>query len=178
MRHTFMASVFATLIVVLLRVAGGMADDKAGPADVKPLMTLYGSDSKITKRKTLRVTTAKESDVLWNEHCGDSKIGSFNIDLDFEKVMVIAIFGGEGFGEYYFTSQSITENKDRITIRVDTHTYQFGLDAKAIRPWGILVLPRSNKKVVLENDMRRLIADPPKWKEWTSFPAMPANPKP
>jgi hypothetical protein len=180
MRPTFMTSALGTLTVMLFCDVGGRADDKAGPIGVKPLMTLYGSDSKITKSKTLRVTTTKEWDALWNEHRGDSKTDRFSLDLDFEKVMVIAIFGGEGFGEHYFTSQSIVEANDRITIRIDANTYQWGYspDAKALRPWGILVLPRSNKKLVLESDMRGLIADPPKWKEWTSFPAMPANRKP
>jgi hypothetical protein len=38
-----------------------------------------------------------------------------------------------------------------------------------------VILPRSNKEVVLEHDVRNLIAEPPKWKEWARFPALEAK---
>jgi hypothetical protein len=142
----------------------------------KPLMSLYGRNSKITKEKLLRVTSTKEWKSLWLEH----KTGRpdpkelprdlEHVELDFEEVMVLAIFEGESSNCQGFTAHSIREDGEQIIVRVKAHNYQSGVITPATQAWGILVLPRSDKEVVLELDVRALIDAPPEWKRWTTFP--------
>jgi hypothetical protein len=128
--------------------------------------------------RLVRITTAEDWRALWMEH----KTGSAepadvpkdleHADLDFEKVMAIAVFQGESSNCRGYSSHSIDEVEGRILVRVEAHTYQSGFDTPDTQAWGILVLPRSTEEVVLEHDVRGVIAAPPKWKEWARFPAI------
>ena len=164
--------------VVLVGVSEGRSDDKADVTGTKPLITLHGRNSKIKKPKLVRITTAEAWRALWLEHQTGSAMPADvpgdleSADLDFEKVMVIAVFEGEGSNCRGYSSHSVNVVEGRIRVRVLAHTYQSGIDTPDTRAWGILVLLRSNKEVVLEHDVRSLLADPPKWKEWTRFPSL------
>jgi hypothetical protein len=171
------------LPAMLLLVSTGAAQDKFAPADVKPLVTLYGSDSKITKSRRLRITTAREWAAVWAEHqtgSADGRPTAAALDLDFDKVMVIALFGGECSFQDHYSCLSVTERSDRLVIRVDEHPFQVAANAALprLRPWGVFVLPRSDKRIVLETDRRTLIQDPPRWREWASFPALRSRGRP
>jgi hypothetical protein len=160
---------------VMVGVSDGRSDEKADPSGAKPLLTLHGRNSKIVKAKLLRITTAEGWRALWMEHkTGSAKPTDVPKDLeyaelDFDRVMVIAVFEGEGINCRGYSSHSITEVDGRIRVRVTAHTYQSGIDTPDTQAWGILVLPRSNKEVVLEHDVRSLIDEPAKWQEWTRF---------
>jgi len=181
---------FAVLAASLLLVSAGSAEQKAKPPAGKPLLTMYGANSKITKKKLLRVTSAKQWEALWAEHKLGSPIpkklpdGFEYVELDFDKVMVIAVFGGGCCTGY--TVDSIMNTKTRITVRVKAHTYQTGFirpercdsQVSETQAWGIFVLPRSDKEVLLEQDVRTLLADPPRWKPWKTLPAIKARKKP
>jgi hypothetical protein len=167
----------------VMAVPGIARSEERDPLAMKPLLTLYGRNSKITKHKLLRITSADEWQSLWLEHkTGSAKRANVPWDLDvaeldFEKVMVVAVFVGEGAASLGVTSHSMSEVDGRILIRLDENSYQTGVAAgmrafTSVRGWGILVLPRTNKELVLERDVRTLIADPPKWSEWARFPAI------
>src|SRR5262249_28675139 len=93
----------------------------AGP-DNKPLLTLYGRNSKITERKVIRVTSEQELKALWMEHktgTPDPKVHPGDLEyaeLDFGKVMVIAVFEGEATNCAGYTAHSIREDRKRITV--------------------------------------------------------------
>lgn len=165
-------------LAVTLSVPAGYSEEKTD-AKVKPLLTMYGRNSKIVKRKLLRITNAEDWLALWIEHkTGSPKPADVPrdleyIELDFEKVMVVAVF--EGIGAYCagYTSDSISEVEDQILVRVRAHTYQSEYTTSDTQAWGILVIPRSTKEVVLERDLNHLVGAPSKWKEWKRFPAFP-----
>ena len=150
---------------------------KAEAAGAKPLIALHGRNSKIKKPKVVRITTAEDWQALWMEHkTGSAKPTDIPgdleyADLDFKKVMAIGMFQGEGSHFAGFSSHSISEVEGRILVRVTAHTYQSGPETPATQAWGILILPRSDKEVVLEHDVQHLLGEPPKWKEWTRFPS-------
>jgi RNA polymerase sigma factor (sigma-70 family) len=159
---------------------GDSADDDIDlPSGVKPLLTLHGRNSKIKEPKLLRITTADEWQSLWMEHkTGSAKPKEVPDDLectelDFDKVMAIAVFEGDGHNCRGYSSHSIAQTEGRILVRLEAHTYQSLGDSPGTQAWGILILPRSNKEVVLQHDVRNLIADAPKWEEWTRFSALP-----
>jgi hypothetical protein len=181
MRPLHLAAALLLGTATLACVRATVAEGKAKAANVKPIMTLYGRHSKIAKEKVLRVTSAKQWKDLWMLH----RIGSTNpkdlpdnfeyAELDFDRVMVVGVFGGPGFG---YTADSISDDGRRLTIRLDAHPFQSGGRYQPVEGWGILVLPFSEKEIVLEQDVKSLIADPPKWVEWVRIPALAVAKKP
>src|SRR5262245_13765814 len=89
------------LAVGMVGIMDAPAQDKAEPPGEKPLLTMHGRNSKITKRKLLRITTPEEWRALWMEHkTGSAKRevvpkGLEHAELDFGKVMVLAVFEGQ-----------------------------------------------------------------------------------
>jgi hypothetical protein len=152
----------------------------AAGQDNKPLLTLYGRNSKITAMKVLRVTSEKEWKALWMEHktgSPDPKILPGDLEyaeLDFGKGMAIAVFEGEASNCAGYSAHSISEDRERITVRLRAHQYGSVGATPATQAWGILVLPRSGKEIVLERDVRSHKIGPPVWKEWKKFAPLPS----
>jgi hypothetical protein len=83
--------------------------------------------------------------------------------VDFQRCMVVAVFQGEGSNCAGYEIHSITEDKDRILVRVQGQYFQTLEEAVVTAAWGVFVLPVSAKPVVVELDTKTLLADPPKW---------------
>jgi hypothetical protein len=173
MRSQFLELALLALACALVGALETGSQPPAGPNSVKPLTSLYGRYSKITKPKELRILSEEEWQALWQEHHGEGR----NLDFDFNRVMVIALFQGNGSLCSGIEVDSITEERDRLVVRV-RHLYfsvtlaagvEFDIDSQA---WGIFALSRSNKQVVLEKDDRVLRDSPPKWVLWKTFPAI------
>jgi len=149
---------------------------------VSALVTLNGEHSKIIQEKLVRVTRADDWEALWNEH----KYGSENSDkvnggaemleVDFRQLMAITVFEGIGVQCRGYTADSTIESDDRITIRIKKLSYSVVGDPIVSEAWGIFVLPKSNKEVIVEVDVRSTNAEPAKWKEWKKFPALSEKP--
>jgi hypothetical protein len=164
---------------------------------IKPLLTMHGGHSKITKQRILRITSKEEWEALWLEHRTgnkdrrDTPTGFDYVDVDFERFMVIAVFWPNRDNCGGFTADSISEGDTRITIRLDDHGYQTavifsnenpdgGLTSlhTDYGPWGVLILPKSEKEIILELDERDHIRDPAAWKRWKTIAATSPQKKP
>jgi hypothetical protein len=174
--------VLPLLLVLSIEMAWALeaaAQQPAGGNALKPLVTLYGQHSKITKPKELRITSEKEWQALWWEHQDDKQ----TMNLDFNRVMVVAVFQGDGGLCSGIEVDSIIEERDRLIVRARCVYFQLSPspeffkrpDAANIigsQAWGIFVMPRSNKQILLQRDDQRMINSPPKWVKWTTFPAI------
>jgi hypothetical protein len=173
-----------TVVAVFVIASKAVSQERNGYVAIKPLATLYGENSKIAEPKFLRITTEKEWTKVWYEH----KYGSPDIphsdktqtEFDFDKVMVVAVFGGKvGFNSGYYLDSAF-EDRKRITLRIPGLGYQLGPnpDGAAVeracrsQPWGVFVLPRSDKEIVLERDDRGRLDMPAKWVKWKTIPAL------
>jgi hypothetical protein len=145
-------------------------------------MAMRGTSSKITKQRILRLTEEKEWLALWLEHMTGSKDDVIP-EFDFDKIMVIGIFDPQLDNSNGFSADSITEDRKQITIKVNDHSFQSVVPneikeaASEARPWGIIVLPKSEKPVILERDVRNHIKDPPKWEKWKTIEGRAVSPK-
>jgi hypothetical protein len=174
-------------LLVLLTATPPSAAPLAKEQAAKPIAVLHGANSKIVKERMLRVLSEKDWKELWIEH----KLGSVDkkemprdfeyLDFDFDKVMIIAIFQGKGCCCDGFTCHSISEDLDRIVVQVNSLSYQAGIasfpsgivgEIPETQAWGILVLPRSNKEIVLKRVVRDRLTDPLVWEEWITFPSV------
>lgn len=152
----------------------------------EPLVWMAGLDSEIRERTYLRITNAAEWKRLWKRHLG-SKYDRYygpNVDVDFERVMVIAIFNGAAANTRGIEVTSVHESEQSILIRFNVLGYQTitGLSTNLGRAatqsakvseeveipdtsFAFIVLLRSERIVVLDEDKHTRIDDPPAWVE-------------
>lgn len=156
------------------------------PADEdtsRPLVALHGASSRITATRYLRVTDAKEWRSLWLEHLGVTPGGLEDLaaevpEIDFDRCMVIALFTGSRWNSRGISCEGIIERDAELLVRFDQLSYQTsGPDGggEKVQPFGVFVLPRSECRVVLEENVQGLKDNPPKWKRQAEIPVLGSN---
>ena len=151
------------------------ADKAAGQA--KPLLVLTGADSRVDK-PTYHLATSEEAwKRLWLIHLGKTEADGFRehlpiVQIDFERCMVIAVFQGVSTNSRGLNIISVDENKDTVFLRFDDMSYQTsgGLDGGGgggvmVTPYAFVVIPKSAKLVLVEENVQSLKDKPPVWKE-------------
>jgi hypothetical protein len=186
MRNLYVIAIL-TIISGFIFAPSAVPQERNGKVAVKPLVTLHGENSKIAEPKFVRITSEKDWKALWYEHkygSPDSQhLDYTDIEIDFEKMMVVAVFGGKVGMTSGYPFDSGSEDRKRIILRLCTLGYQMAPNAdgeavaRALRsqPWGIYVFPRSDKEIVLERDDRRMLNQPAKWVKWKTLPARPPS---
>ena len=139
----------------------------------KPCVVISGADSHVKKPRYLRITSSKEWVKVWEEHKEEEP----NIDIDFDRFMVIAVFQGESVNSASLKCDSVVEKNEKILFRFDDISYQTmgpGPDggAQKVTVYGFFILPRSPKPVVLEENVQRYLGQRPEWKEQSRFPKL------
>ncbi len=144
----------------------------------RPLVVFNGVNSRVTKGALVCVSTDKEWDETWAEHVGigvEHKLEK-QLEVDFSRVMVVAVFLGETDNCRGITVNDITETPERITIRVTAPGSQLLLrqgeePPPPVRPFTFIVLPRSAKEIVLEQGVFTDKRAPSSWKFRARLPA-------
>ncbi len=162
------------LFPLLLCLAAAAGDAR------RPLLTLTGPKSFVETAEAHRARSAAEFEKLWLRHAGKTENDAFYNaagvpDIDFDRCMVIAVFQGMGWNSAGLRVEALIEEEGRILLRFDDKSYQTeGPDGGGVRvtAYGFFVLPRSDKPVVVEEDVQDLIGAPPKWKERARFAAI------
>ena len=141
-------------------------------AVLRPCVVLTGADSHVSERSYHRITSATEWVARWRKHKGkkpDDAPAGLPL-VDFDRFMVIAIFQGRAVNSAGLKAVSITVNEDRIVFRFDDDSYQTAGEGKDVTVYGFFVVLRSNKPLVLEEDVQGIIGEPPVWKERSVLP--------
>ena len=185
-----MRTALALVVVVAVGVTGMdlFVAAESMPPPPRPCVILTGADSQVKSEGYFRVESEKEWTSVWHRHKGVEEVKQYDTffnplglpGIDFDKYMVIAVFYGSGWNNAGIKVVSITEEKERLLLRFRGKWYQTvgpGPDGGG-RPgcaYGFLVLPRTAKTVVLEEDVQHLTGGPPVWKERASLvPGRPA----
>ena len=139
---------------------------------IHPLVTLTGTDSHIRKCSYYLVRSDEEWVKVWLQHRPTNSSNECKPEIDFEKCMVIAVFQGSGWNSRGLNAVAVLESKNRILLRLKNDYYQTGGPdggGEPVTVYGFFVLPRSNKTVVLEENVQNIIGSPPLWKERARF---------
>ena len=153
----------------------------------KALVEFSGAHSKIAQRAYLRITSLKEFRDAYMRHLGidpsrfDEYYNENNVPtIDFDRCMVIAVFDGDGWNTAGISVEAIRDEADRVLVRFAHRFYQTSGDfnsgdggGKRVTAFGMFVIPRSEKEVVLEEGQQQM--RPPRiyaWKEVARFPAI------
>ena len=166
----------SVLVVIIAGIHGSCfaATDPMPPSAREPLVVLTGPDSKIKEPTYLLVKTPEDWAALWRRHKGkEDQVGFRDMPtINFEKCMVVAVFRGQVGNEDGLLALPISEREDEIRVHYWWRNFQtegFGVEST---PYGMIVIPRSNKTIVVEeqtNGMGR--PDPqPKYTERARFP--------
>jgi hypothetical protein len=140
-----------------------------------PLVTFAGDGSKIAARRFVKVTSKDQWAALWLEHTGQAAaVGEYQWfynpgkvpEVDFEQCMVLGVFQGGRWNSAGIEVEEILADGKRTVVRFDDRSFQTeGPDGGGVqgRPFGLFVLPRDTKPIVLEENVQSLIGAPPEW---------------
>lgn len=169
----------------LVGVAGLMGQGFGPAPESRPAaVTIAGSYSSVTKPRSERITTPGRWKDVWKEHMGDrAEKGALGWDrwplIDFDRYMVVAVFAGTAVNVEAWEVESVVDLPDVLRIRYDAVSFQTasfnGEDrGSTTTSYGFFILPRSEREVVMEENVQGLIGKPPVWKERHRFPALKA----
>jgi hypothetical protein len=148
----------------------------------QPLVSFIGSYS-AERLAGITLHTDQESwEKVWARHKGekvekDSYGEAIAPEIDFSACVAVAIFGGQAVNSRGLYVVGIEESPERVLLRFDSRSYQtasFGDKpdrGNAVTPYGLFVIPRTAKPLVIEEDTQGLIGQPPIWTERARFPA-------
>jgi hypothetical protein len=169
MRYVVPSSV--TAIALLFVSVARSAEKFDQPPQSKPLVTLSGANSHVRKPAYERIATPEDWRRVWTSHLGtlpDSFYGS-RFEVDFDHCLVVAIFRGEETNIRGIQIESLSDSADSVVIRFVELGYQTaGSDNNKPpdRPYAFLVLPKTNKSIILEERIEsKDVRQPPRWIE-------------
>ena len=157
-------------LCVSIFAAGLLAAEPASKT-IKPIVVLSGAHSRIAQPALEIVTTADAWDRLWAKHLGTTRddADQTRVEVDFDRYMVAAILPGNQVNVRGVKIDSITEEKDALRIRFDYASYQTSGAANKkppATPYAFVVLSKSDKSIVAEENAQIYRGQPPQWKEW------------
>lgn len=140
------------------------------PAAAKPLLVLTGADSKAEQAGFFRAESADELKAHWLAHLGLKAEEAFRqrspvLDVDFDRCMVVVLFQGRKTNSRGLDVLGLEESDSALTLRYDDRSFQTAGGVVNVVPFAFVVLPKTNKPVVVEENVQNLKNQPPKWKE-------------
>jgi hypothetical protein len=167
------AAIAAILVSLPLAVAGE-------PVETRPYVTLAGAHSHIENPEQSRITTEKDLTALWLRHVGrdpEKPYSEFHNeagvpDVDFGQCMVVAVFAGRTTNAVGVYPASVAEDDEKVVLRFAVRSYQSGPKPDEASPFGVFVLKRSRKPLVLEQGHYTLDGAPTRWEAVAHFPAL------
>lgn len=167
-----MKRIFVLTLIAFLALAGEKQQ-------TRPYVTLAGAHSAVKTAEYHRIATQEDLTAIWLKHVGSDAARHSNYYnkagvplVDFERCMVVAVFGGKRINSAGIHVVSIADEKDRVLVRFDHRSYQSGAEGDRVTPFGFFFTPRSGKPLVLEENVQNLIGGAPKWKERARFDAI------
>src|SRR5262245_49157213 len=172
----------AVLLGCVLSSATSPAAGRALPTDdkeklVQPLFSLGGRESKNARAGYHRIESPEAWKALWLRHnTGTEKPGTVPVttpqaEVDLSRCMVVAVFQGEGDNCDGLKVHSVLETGEQMTVRIQGLYFATGPTVQKTQAWGIFVLPRSAKPLLIELDTRSDKSEPPKWTKVAEFKA-------
>jgi hypothetical protein len=179
-----MKRLMAMLVVVavsLCNILIGVAAEDTAQKITRPLVTLTGTDSCVTHRSCFRVMSEEEWINILQRHKGEKESKDYDLQnntrglpiVDFKKCMVIAVFQGSGLNSAGLKATQILDENARIVLRIEDKSYQTmgpSGGGEKVSVYGFFVLPRSDKPVVVEENVQQYLGEPPVWKERATLP--------
>ena len=150
----------------------------------RPLAVISGDDSHITQASFRRVETDAAWQRLWLDHLGlgEDTIYRPKLDVDLARCTVVAIFDGRTFNRTGMKVDSVARAGGELVVRYRDVTFQTssgftsapslltdppnaGGGAVPVTPFAFVVLPKTDRPIIVEEDLHRIKGGPPLWKQ-------------
>jgi len=132
---------------------------RGGPLDISKRFS--GDNSKIEIKQCIRITSQDEWKKMWSSHAGEKDAAP---DIDFTRHMAVALFHGRGWNCEGISLLHALDCGEAIELFVRGRYYQTGPKGRNVTAYGIFVVPKSAKKLIVKEDCQGLIGGPPIWK--------------
>ena len=139
-------------------------------APVQATQVISGGNSKIKEPRCVRVTSPADWATLWAAH---SPSNTPPPRVDFEKEMVVGVFQGQYVNCRGITPLHILDCQDTLEVFVAGKYYQSYRVSDPATPYGLFIVPKSAKRLLVKDNIQGYIAAPPIWKEIAEFEALP-----
>ncbi len=154
---------------------------------ITPVIILSGNDSKQTRKSYWRCDAQYEWQAAWQKHNGHEALLPTN---DFENYMVVVIFLNKGESDVGIVIHAVEESKDIVRLRYKPFTYQIAsanfapngfvntsntentAKKKDNQCFAFVILHKTSKPIVIEEDVQSLLTSPPSYKERVRLPKM------
>jgi hypothetical protein len=166
------------LVLGLVALASlGTSPGTAADTYVGPYVSLSGKHSKITERGYLKITTQKAWTKLWLRHVGKPPVERYNEYynpagrplVDFGRCTVLAIHQGKTVNTAGVKIVGAVDEEILVRVRFSNKGYQTKGGFDQVTAYGMFVLPKTDKPIVLEENVQGYIGGPPIWKERARF---------
>ncbi|HOX54830.1 MAG: hypothetical protein PHI86_04695 [Candidatus Omnitrophica bacterium] len=137
---------------------------------VKIVEKISGPHSNIIKKEYDRVFNQDDLVNLWKRHT-DNIVAMPRVN--FRSNMVVAVFGGQSFNCDGIDLVKVRETRQAIYLHTRAMIYQSGQPPEKAEPFGLFVIPRSNKKLILIGGFQELIGGPEIRTVYKEFDAIP-----
>ncbi len=176
--------------VMVLAVCSGLHGRPDGALDPVrearlPYLVAWAGRDTLAPGSVERIATQAAWERFWRAHTGAAAAeaptgaiapGVIVPEIDFSRCMVIAIVPGEVVRGYSVQLVEVEDRKADRVLRYDVLRYQSAMrlgDGNGAppppppthRPFGCFVIERTEKPLVLEENVQGLIGQPPVWKE-------------
>lgn len=133
---------------------------------IKVLEIWQGSESMIGKPEFHRIISQDRWEGIWKRH---NKKRDAAPNVDFTKHMVVAIFIGKSVNTSGIEVVDVREKDNIIRFQFRAMCYQTINGFDRVTPFGLFLLPISNKKVQIQENMQMIIGGPDIWKLKAEF---------
>jgi hypothetical protein len=136
-----------------------------------PLVVLSGNDSRVKQLAYSRISSSAEWNKAWLNHLGvkDEAIFRPALEIDFDRCCVVAVFKGEYVNTCRLEVKSVRDVGNATVIRFDAVSYQSGgapgNRPDRVTPYAFIVIPKTDRLIVLEENVQSYLGEPPVWKE-------------
>jgi hypothetical protein len=132
---------------------------------VEVLKPLVRNESKITQPRCERITTKEAWGQLWKEHAGAQAVQP---EIDFRQQMVVAIFRGETWNCKGSNFSMHSTAKERWSCLCEGGLPDWAAGDR-VCPYGIFIIPKSAKRLIIKVDSQAFIGGPAVWAEIGNF---------
>lgn len=179
-------TLLAALGVCAAAIAGaaiGLSDPpEATPeASRPPIVQWYGNDSRIQQRRWELITSAERWRALWEEHRAEGVDRAVQgwvqpPEIDFARYAAVALFRGRTINNNGERADAVFVRDGATVIRFDSVSFQTAsLDGpdhgEPTVPYGIWLVERSERPILIEENVQGLIGGPAVWKRVHVLPA-------
>lgn len=174
--------------LVAVAIAAGFAPQPEfiiAPDPELPAISLVGPNSSIHERRFERIRDENAWKALWAQHARNltpnaAQGWTVAPRVDFKRYEVIAFFRGDALNHSGEVVESIVRGPELTVLRFDSLTFQTASALNApssassgveCSPYGIWVIPRSTRPVIIEENVQGMKDHPAVWQQQFRFSA-------